>query len=670
MTELVGIFNLGTQYAATSAYAIPNVTALRALTATTLRIPSSVQLASYYAAAGAAPDGGGGLLIYDSTDTTTADNGMTVFVDAANRRWKRSLSGTLTALQCGCHNGTTDSTTQMNAALQLGTTIRIPALTTITCSSGNLLTGNYASIVGESVGTSVLDLGGNFLQLSGYYVVLDNLTIHGSNANAMLYSTGVNLQFNKVTNCLLYNFSGPTVQISSQITSFLFADNIVQGSSYGFLYNIPSGNAGNDLIISGNYFNVSSDGIEINSPSSAGGNGLRDIVITGNTITSGNIGIGIASAHYFTITGNYIQSFSSYTTGTNTVTPQCIHIEDNQYGGVVSGNTMVCNSITAGSYPQYGMFVENNFGTSQAVTVVGNTFRSINNATATSCTATGGLLTVGGTIVGNFTVGMTIAGAGFPANTFISSLGTGTGGAGTYHITNFGGTISSPESIFGGSVGITIVDAFGGWVPCCNFSDNTFDTFAVGLQLDGNSVYGCNNNLFSNCYIGIACASAVQMRVVGTNRLHNVQVGANVSGGSTVGKLIWDDNSALIIALKSGTAVPGVIVEGFALTSIPLTISGSGAQTLAAFPLPSLMYGTLRSTVSNNGTANGSKRSETIKWDGTTLTVTALIDADVGALAGAATTESASKVNMNFTSTGALTGYTMNIDYSGEYYVA
>jgi hypothetical protein len=111
--------------------AIANVAALRALTSTTA--PQYVNLISYYAAATVAADGGGGLLQYVSSDTSTADNGITVFVDAASRRWYRVLNGaTLTVLQAGCVNdGTTDSSTQLNAALALAVPVMIPANTHI-----------------------------------------------------------------------------------------------------------------------------------------------------------------------------------------------------------------------------------------------------------------------------------------------------------------------------------------------------------------------------------------------------------------------------------------------------------------------------------------------------------------------------------------------------------
>ena len=51
-------------------------------------------------------------------------------------------------------------------------------------------------------------------------------------------------------------------------------------------------------------------------------------------------------------------------------------------------------------------------------------------------------MTVGGTLVGTFAVGDTLYGTSVTAGTYISALGTGTGGAGTY-LLNQGQTLSS-----------------------------------------------------------------------------------------------------------------------------------------------------------------------------------------------------------------------------------
>lgn len=67
-------------------------------------------------------------------------------------------------------------------------------------------------------------------------------------------------------------------------------------------------------------------------------------------------------------------------------------------------------------------------------------------ATSSASTIAGTVLTVGGTLTGTFAVGQTLAGSGVTANSVITSLGTGTGGAGTYNLSQ-SSTIGSPQSI-------------------------------------------------------------------------------------------------------------------------------------------------------------------------------------------------------------------------------
>ena len=77
--------------------------------------------------------------------------------------------------------------------------------------------------------------------------------------------------------------------------------------------------------------------------------------------------------------------------------------------------------------------------------------RVVNLATATSCTITGTTLTVSGIVTGIFSVGMTIAGPGVRAGTTITSLGTGTGGAGNYAVSGAAQTVPLGVPITGTS---------------------------------------------------------------------------------------------------------------------------------------------------------------------------------------------------------------------------
>jgi len=66
---------------------------------------------------------------------------------------------------------------------------------------------------------------------------------------------------------------------------------------------------------------------------------------------------------------------------------------------------------------------------------------------STTVTCAHGVLTVGGTVTGTFAVGQLLSGSGVVAGTYITALGTGTGGAGTYIVSN--ATVVGSTSITG-----------------------------------------------------------------------------------------------------------------------------------------------------------------------------------------------------------------------------
>lgn len=91
--------------------------------------------------------------------------------------------------------------------------------------------------------------------------------------------------------------------------------------------------------------------------------------------------------------------------------------------------------FTAGATPGQKVYFDPLFGA-----LSGNTTGNSVGGAITSASITGGVLTVV-TITGTpLAIGQIIGGAGVPAGTYISSLGSGTGGAGTYNLTNLDGT--------------------------------------------------------------------------------------------------------------------------------------------------------------------------------------------------------------------------------------
>jgi len=101
---------------------IVSVSALRALTGAFL--DTAVNLLAFYSGGLT----GGGPLIYDAADVVTADNGVTVFVDAAGKRWKRALAGAPSLDMAGAiGDGATDNQAQFTACDALGVPVYVPA---------------------------------------------------------------------------------------------------------------------------------------------------------------------------------------------------------------------------------------------------------------------------------------------------------------------------------------------------------------------------------------------------------------------------------------------------------------------------------------------------------------------------------------------------------------
>lgn len=99
---------------------------------------------------------GGGAFVADPTDTTTADNGGTVIVDAAGLRWKRNYSGPVHVKWFGAvGDAATNDTTALQAALAAGVngSVYVNAGTYMT----DPLTGyTNQEVYGAGIGISIL----------------------------------------------------------------------------------------------------------------------------------------------------------------------------------------------------------------------------------------------------------------------------------------------------------------------------------------------------------------------------------------------------------------------------------------------------------------------------------------------------------------------------------
>jgi hypothetical protein len=116
--------------------------------------------------------------------------------------------------------------------------------------------------------------------------------------------------------------------------------------------------------------------------------------------------------------------------------------------GVIMPGMMVAGSTNYSIISPFGTF--GSTGTGGTGTYGLTTTQATFSITASFATS---VMTVTGTPLQQIVVGTGITGTGVPANTVVTSLGTGTGGAGTYNLSTAPGTISPQTNTGSGSIG-------------------------------------------------------------------------------------------------------------------------------------------------------------------------------------------------------------------------
>jgi hypothetical protein len=237
-------------------------------------------------------------------------------------------------------------------------------------------------------------------------------------------------------------------------------------------------------------------------------------------------------------------------------------------GCVSSGTTLTVSydatatAVTSvGTTMQIGLTATGTGATSSSTTL---TIGQI--ATASACTSSGTTLTVGGTIVGTLAVGDIVAATDttntLPAGTTIASLGTGTGGAGTY-ILSYGG---APGNLTSCAAQFFSATAVTGTISTANKISGTDGTNSipagatVSAQLTGKTG-GPGTYTIS---AGAAPGNLTSCTVMTFN-------GSVVSGAITIGdRVVATDTTN---ALPIGTTI---------LSQIGGTAGGIGAYVLSA----------------------------------------------------------------------------------------
>lgn len=174
------------------------------------------------------------------------------------------------------------------------------------------------------------------------------------------------------------------------------------------------------------------------------------------------------------------------------------------------------------------------------------------------------VLTVTAVTSGTLGIGMLVTGTGVPANTRIASLGTGTGGTGTYNLStpNALATFNVQASL--STTVMTVVSANG--------------TLAVGQSITGTGIpagttissFGTGTGGAGTYNLSASCTteSAETIAVGGVASETLTGTPANSVGGCTCSSVSSTSSTTMTInTVTAGSILPGMLVQG--ITSVP-----------------------------------------------------------------------------------------------------
>ena len=283
---------------------VTNIASLRAATSRTFSA-AVAYVEGYYTGA----DGGEGMFWYASTDTSSADNGGTIIVDASNRRWYRETGGDPYSVKWfgATGNGATDDTSAIQSTVTslpaAGGEVFFPAGTYKTSSAVAVVNSNIslagvnnvASVIAPSSATAnVFNFSGQFYEVSDLGVIPSVTSTGGvffnfADGNVWLHRVFTNggwsvLRFNGgaqtfVSDCLFDNFHQDGIAYTSGYGGLATLNNIEMNCSGGT-------NSGSAIIcLSGDTFtwdNVHSQGCSTGAyiQTATSGSFIRNIFAT------------------------------------------------------------------------------------------------------------------------------------------------------------------------------------------------------------------------------------------------------------------------------------------------------------------------------------------------------------------------------------------------------
>jgi|GEM_PF-6108631 len=321
-------------------------------------------------------DGGEGLLVLDPTDTSTADNGCTVYVDSAGNRFKRLMDNNrkneIDFYQCGAYgDGTHADTTAITNAISAASAVGVPnggTFARVKCPAGIFLTAGNTIPAGsriELVGEHVAGISGcqirasttsvNILTVNADTFRMDDVWLYGASTAAgtgtclTLGSSSLGLNDTTISNSWISNCANAGINIVNAQGVFINNTTIEVNYTYGILASLTGSNIAEHITINGSTFYSNTTAISIVGTGTGSSAKASAWNITGGTsfednASSSTCSVNIQSANSISFTSNRFNNSANADICANTVTN--LVVNDNTWvsGG---GAALTCTSCSA-----------------------------------------------------------------------------------------------------------------------------------------------------------------------------------------------------------------------------------------------------------------------------------------------------------------------------------
>jgi hypothetical protein len=271
-------------------------------------------------------------------------------------------------------------------------------------------------------------------------------------------------------------------------------------------------------------------------------------VVFGNIVANQMYYVASASASSITVSLTFGGSAVTLITASGTM-----NVVVNAAGGLWNNNIYYVKTIPSGTT----LTISSSSAVATAYTITNTvSFATASGATssissASSGSVAGNVLTIGGSVTGTFAVGMAITGTGVISGTYITALGTGTGGAGTYTVSIYQvvattAITGSPGAVWGaiapicgsGTYNNTLTTVNGSEILRANITFLAYEAAAYTSANFGGTVTTTTsgtNLITTSSSHNLVVGDPVAFSAVTVNTTATASSGNNITVNSTVG---------------------------------------------------------------------------------------------------------------------------------------